>query len=218
MVTEPTKVAAHIDLIDGNWTRAAVDAARRAGARSPVFDYGALAARLERVRATEGMPEADRRLAVLAVDFDNENQRKLADAVKLKGIEPVKVDYRHSYVSVPFDEGEARAAHAQTLSHWIAYMCGVLATRESPTVILVTGAFEVAGPLRDFAEKRNGTAVLVFFKRLLNKRWIDNGLLDGELPVRFVDLDPYSRELLGADLRELARRNAAGDAEPGLPI
>jgi hypothetical protein len=216
-MTEETKQATHVDFIDGNWARAALDFARRAGAKSPVVDYGALALRLDRVRSKEHLPNAERRVAVLAIDFDNENQRKLAEAVSFKGISPVKVDFRHTYVSIPQDDGEYSGPKPQSLSHWIAYMCGLLAVRENPTVVIVTGAFEVAGPLADFVE-RGGTALVAYFRRLLDKRWIDNGLLTGKLTVRFVDLEPFSRDILGVDLRELARQNSADAAESRLPI
>ena len=169
------------------------------------------------MRTSERLPGAERRVAVLAIDFDNENQHKLAEAVSFKGISPVKVDFRHTYVSVPLEDGEYTGPKPQSLSHWIAYMCGLLAVRENPSVVIVTGAFELSGPLADFVE-RGGTAVLAYFRRLLDKRWIDNGLLTGKLPVRFVDLEPYSRDLLGADLRELVRQSTADAADARLPI
>lgn len=208
----------HVDIIDGNWARAALDFARRAGAVTPVLDYGALASRLDRVRHDQNLPAVERRLAVLAVDYDNAKQRKLIDAVEFKGIKVWKVDFRHAYVSVPFADVDSGAPDPQSLSHWITYMCGLLAVRPRPSVVLVTGAFEVAGPLIDFVQTRGGTAILAFFRRLLDKRWISNGLLAGEMPVKFVDLDEYSRDLLGADLRELIRRNVAEQSDGRLPI
>jgi hypothetical protein len=216
-MTDTNKNPSHIDFIDGNWARAALDFARRTGANSPVLDYGALASRLDRIRVSAKLAPADRRVAVLAVDYDNQNQRKLAEAVANKGISPVKVDFRHSYVSVPLNDGEYAGSKPQSLSHWITYMCGVLAVRDKPTVVVVSGAFELAGPLADFVE-RGGTAVVAFFKRLLDKRWIDNGLLADKMPVSFVDLEPYSGELLGVNLQELVRRNTADAVDARLPI
>jgi len=208
----------HVDLIDGNWARASLEFARRAGAVSPVLDYGALASTLDRIRQDQKLPGVERRLAVLAVDYDNANQHKLIKAVESKGIDVWPVDFRHAYVSVPVSETHSGSPDPQSLSHWITYTCGLLAARPQPSVVLVTGAFEVAGPLIDFAQKRGGTAVLAFFRRLLDKRWISNGLLAGEMPVKFVDLDEDSRDLLGADLRELGRRGVAEQSDGRLPI
>lgn len=210
----------HIDLIDGNWARATVDFARRAGAKSPVLNYGALAARLDLVREEAGLPPAEKRVAVVALDFDNESQRKLVEAMGHHGIAVAQVDFRHSYVSVPapYSESETRAPNPQSLSHWITYMCGIMAARERPSVVVVSGAHELAGPLDDLVRARGGTAVLAYFRRLLNKRWIDNGLLESEMSVRFADLEPYSHELLGVDLREAVRKSASARQEPGLPI
>lgn len=212
------KAPSHIDLIDGNWARAAVDFARRAGAQSPVLNYGALATVLDRVRRDAGLPPAERRVAVVALDYDNENQGKLAVAMERQGIAVARVDFRHAYVSVPAGDGESKAPNPQSLTHWMTYMCGLLAVRPSPSVVLVSGAFELAGPMADFVEARGGKAVLAFFRRMLNKRWIDNGLLENEMPLRFADLEPDSREVLGVDLRAVVRRSAAERQEPGLPL
>lgn len=59
--------------------------------------------------------------------------------------------------------------------------------------------------------------MLAFFQGLLNKRWFDNGLLTGRLSVEFVNPENDAAELLGADVRQLAREEA-GHQGGSLPL
>lgn len=205
----------HIDLVDMNFVRMAQDWARRMGSPDAEMNFVALKERLSFIRREKKLPESERSVAVLSRDLDNARQGLLSKAVESAGFSVWEVDYRHAYVSSTTEE----TITPQSLSHWLTYMCGLVAASENRSVLLVSGAFELAGPLKDFVTRQgSGTAVVVFFQRLLNKRWIDNKLLDGELEIDFVNLDRHARELLGADLRELARRSEAARQGSSLPL
>jgi hypothetical protein len=80
-----------------------------------------------------------------------------------------------------------------------------------PEVVVVTGGFEVFGPLSHFVRRTGGVAVLAFFRRFVDPRWITSGLLDPDGPVRFMDLDPHAETLLGVDLAKVSRTAASAD-------
>jgi hypothetical protein len=208
----------HIDLVDMNWVRTAQDWARSMGSPKAEMDFHALKARIARIRSEEGLPESERSIAVLARDFDNKRQDQLAKAIESAGFAVWEVDYRHAYVSTTLEDSKSADRAPQSLSHWLTYMCGLVAATPNPSVTVVSAAFELAGPLQDLVSRDGGRAVLAFFQRLLNKRWFDTGLLDGRLPIDFVDLEKYSGELLGTNLRELVRQSAAARRGPSLPL
>jgi hypothetical protein len=202
-----------------NYVRFAQDYARRLGSPDAEMNFAALRARLDRIRAdhSPALPAAERSIAVIARDFDNKGQNLLARAIETSGFTPWEVDFRHTYVSSPRDA--ARQPTPQSLSHWLTYMCGLVAASPNRSVVLVSGAFELAGPLQDLVTREGGGhAILAYFQRLLDKRWIDNGLLDGRLRIEFVNLEQHARELLGVDLRELARQTHAARRGPSLPM
>jgi hypothetical protein len=208
-------MTSHIDLIDMNFVRMAQDHARRMGCGTAEMNFAALSARLAAIRSEMDLPPAEKSVAVIARDFDNRAQDMLAKAVGAH-FTVWEVDYRHAYVTSPADEQEKMP---QSLSHWLAYMCGLVASSTGRSVVAVSTAFELAGPLSDFATRNSGgRAVLAFFQRFLNKRWKDTGLLDNRLPIEFANLDRHSIDLLGVDLRDQARRNAAAQRGTSLPL
>ena len=212
-------MASHVDLVDMNFVRAAQDLARGMGAPESKMDFAALKGRLDEIRRENGFPAAEHSIAVVARDFDNPRQGALSRAVEAVGFDVKEVDYRHTFVSQVQDESRHADRAPVTLSHWLSYMCGIVASNSPRSVVVVSGAFELAGPLTDFATRDSeGRAAVAMFKRLLNKRWIDNGLFDGDLPIEFVNLERNSKELLGVDLRELARRSEAARRDSSLPI
>lgn len=223
-------MASHIDLIDMNFVRLAQDRARRMGSPSAEMNFAALKDRLAKIRSERGLPESERSVAVVARDFDNRGQDALTRAISAH-FAVWEVDFRHAYVSRsadeprpsertnPAEEFRSPDRTPQSLSHWLTYMCGLVAASQSPSLVVVSGAFELAGPLGDLVTRASGSRViLAFFQRLLNKRWIDNGLLDGRIPVEFVNLERHAMELLGADLRELVRASEAAQRPSSLPI
>lgn len=208
----------HIDLVDMNWIRTVQDWVRNMGSPTAEMDFDALKARLGRIRSEEGLPESERSIAILARDFDNKRQDQLARAIESAGFALWEVDYRHAYISTTQEDSKSADRAPQSLSHWLTYMCGLVAASPSPSLVVVSGAFELAGPLQDLVSRNGGRAVLAFFQRLLNRRWFDNGLLEGRLPIDFVDLEKHAGELLGTNLRELARRSAAARRGPSVPL
>jgi hypothetical protein len=71
---------------------------------------------------------------------------------------------------------------------------------KKPHLIVVTDAFDTFYPLVDFVQARNGKVSLAFFMSGLEPRWQRAGLYGENCPVRFVDLDPYAKSILGVDL------------------
>ncbi len=209
----------HINLVDMNWIRMAQASARRMGSPDAEMNFVALNARLSRIRAELVLPESERSIAVIARDLDNTRQGQLAKAVESAGFAIWEVDFRHTYVSSTTEEAKPGERAPQSLSHWLTYMSGLVAASPDRSVVLVSGAFELAGPLQDFVSREGkGRAVIAFFQRLLNKRWIDNGLLDGRLAIDFINLEKHAIELLGADLRELSRQSEAARRGSSLPL
>jgi hypothetical protein len=191
----------HIDLVDGIWVRHATESSKHYGG-SGVFKFAALRAALQTLREQRQWPAAEKRIAVLAVDPDNEMQAKYAFAMEKEGFEVMRVDYRHSYVSRTISETDALGPAQQSLSTWIAYMLGLIGARPYSTSVVFSGSFDIAGPLEDYTSVgRAGRAILTYFRPFLDRRWFEMGLVANRLgDLGFVDLAEQSPKLLGVDL------------------
>lgn len=236
-------MASHYNIVDMAFVRYAQDRARAMGAQDPKMNFEKLRARLESIRVERKLPPADASIAVVARDPASTGQQQLVHNLA-EVFTTIPLDYRHCYVSesevtdgkdqdadavsriatAPTDENASSGRSAArgrrmpvTLTHWITYMIGYLSAQRDPTVVIVSGAFELEGPLREFVEQSHGRAALAYFERMLNKRWIQNGLLEDRLPIEFVNLERYSTELLGTDLFKLVRESQAARQGPKLP-
>jgi len=175
------------------------------GARSPNFDYQASKAILEKARGDLQFGPAQSALAVATIDPDSDGQQRFVKALGHLDILVECVDFRHATVTAPlWSDGERQEQkYLTTLGPSIAYVLGLMAGRNSPEVVIVTRVFEVYEPLLDFVTVRGGKAAVAFFRRFLDPRWAINGLFDTDGPVKFIDLDPSSEELLGVDVKQL---------------
>lgn len=195
------KAVSSIDIIDTVFTYGLVEWAKATLDQSVTFSYAELARLLAHVRQAEGFRASDAIFAPVAVDTMSDPQRRFIEALDRMGITVERVDYRHTYVSVPRTPGADRAERSVTsLTPYMAYLLGMLAGREAPEVLIVTGSFDLHGTLLDFVERRNGRATIAYFKRFLDQRWIQNGLLEDGFPIKFVDLESQSEALLGINI------------------
>ena len=173
--------------------------------KAPNFDYRACKRILCSERQRLEFGPVEHTLAIATVDPESEGQGRFVGALGQMEILVEPVDFRHATVTAPLSEDGFRneKKYVTSLSPNVAYVVGLLAGRRSPEVVIVTRAFELFDPLSDFVTTRGGKAAIAFFRRFLDPRWGLNGLFDADSPIRFIDLDPHSEELLGFDVRKL---------------
>jgi hypothetical protein len=181
-----------------------IAAADQAGA-APNFDYRACFEVLQESRERLGFASCQNTLALATVDPESEGQARFVTAISRLGdlVEPV--DFRDASVTLPLigDADRSERRYVRTLAPNITYVLGLLASRPSPEVVVVTRAFELFGCLRDFVEKRGGKAAVAFFRRYLDPRFGHAGLFEAESKVKFIDLEPHSEKILMCDLRQI---------------
>jgi hypothetical protein len=201
---------ASLNVVDTLSIFGAVEALKDSREKPVVFSYRELLTLTEQTRKQFGLRPADATVAAVALDPSSEPQRRFVDAISNMGISVEEVDYRDSYVSLPGGYVERQERPVSSLSPSLAYLIGLVAERsDKPQVVVVSGSFDLYGPLLDFVNTRGGDAVLCFFKSFLDKRWTHRaGVLNSDSPIRFVDLDPHGQALVGMDLS--GSRSAVG--------
>lgn len=170
-------------------------------------NYEVLNQLCRKIRKKYGMEPAEKTIFLTAVNHQNERQSKLLDALQHQGILPDAVDYRWVFVDQLNENRSDGDRTVSSLAFDITYDLGLLAGRcegladsRQPQVLVVTGSFNIYRSLLDFVMKRNGKAVLAFFKTYLERRFSTYGLFDENCPVKFYDLNPHSEALLGCKL------------------
>jgi hypothetical protein len=153
-------------------------------------DYAALLRALEQEFPSQ---EFDPKLAFVAIDFDNEGQRKFCSFLQRLDFIVDPSDYRDAFVMPD------RSTQYQRLSTRLTYAAGLLSASVSDFVV-VTDAFDVYYPLVDLAQARKRTVTVAFFRSGLEPRWQRAGMFKDDSPVKFVDLDRYAKPIIGADL------------------
>ncbi len=179
----------------------------RYGKTRVTLDYSCLRICLESVRRGLGWRPATKTIALLATDPDSEGQRRFKDMLCRAGYDVSDVHYRDAFVSLPPGQSisEASAKSVTSFAAHLSYIAGLMARHADPQVLVVTHLFELCGPLTDLACRVAGTGGrsnvgLAYFLSLLDYRWGAVGLTKPGHPIEFVDLEPYSQELLGLDL------------------
>jgi hypothetical protein len=154
-------------------------------------NYGAL---LDALKEEFPGDQFNPKLAFVAISFDNEGQKKFTSFLQRQlGFIVDATDYRDAFVLPD------KSSPYQRLSTRITYVAGLLAQKR-PDLVVVTDAFDVYYPLIDLVKTRGGKATLSFFRSALEPRWQRAGLFNPDSPIRFVDLDPYAKAIVGADL------------------
>jgi hypothetical protein len=174
---------------------------------APGFDYRACHEILNETRGKIGFLPSQNTLAVATIDPDSEGQARFISAISKLGILVEPVDFRDASVTLPLmgDLDRSEKRYVRTLAPNIAFAIGLVASRSSAEVVVVTRAFELYRPLVAMVqnEKRRGKAAIAFFRRFLDPRFGIAGLFEPDSPVKFIDLDPFSERLVGCDVRQL---------------
>jgi hypothetical protein len=171
------------------------------------IDYGALLSSLSQ----RTVREFDPMFAFVAVNPEHEGQRKFIHFLAQKGFIVDETDFRDAFI-LP-----NRESQYQRLSTRVTYLAGMLATKRSD-LIVVTDAFEVHGPLADYAENRGGKVTLAFFRRGMEERWQRTGIFEGESLIEFIDLSPDARRIIGVDLGSSVRTGSSRSGLAGFQI
>jgi len=194
-----------LNYVDTHWLFRLVESLKLSEGRQVTLNYRELLKSLGEARKTFGLSDADASLAPAAVDVRSESQQRFVEALKQIGFVVDPIDYRATFVSNPPGDDKVERGQTSTLAHYAAYMMGLLAERESPEIVLVTGAFELYLPLLDFTRRRGGRAVLAFFRRYLDPRWIEIGRIgETDAVAPFYDLEQRGEALLGGALKSMA--------------
>jgi len=163
-------------------------------------DYAALLTVLN--QRLPGGKAFDPKLAFVAISFENAPQQKFATFLsKNLGFIVDASDFRDAYI-VPDNS-------YQRLSTRLTYLAGML-SHQKPHIVAVTDAFDVYHALVDMVKNRGCQATLAFFRARLEPRWQRVGLFNGGSPIKFLDLDPYAKEIIGADLASARRALVQG--------
>jgi len=153
-------------------------------------DYAALLDVLRRELPEDN--NFDPKLAFVAISFENASQQKFATFLsKNLGFIVDATDFRDAYI-VPDNS-------YQRLSTRLTYVAGML-SQQKPHIVAVTDAFDVCYPFLDLVQNRHCQVTLAFFRARLESRWQRVGLFNKNCPIKFLDLDPYAKEIIGADL------------------
>jgi hypothetical protein len=156
-------------------------------------DYAALLDALNREFPDD---DFDPKIAFVAISFDHEGQKKFVGFLQRLGFIVDPTDYRDAFILPD------RASPYQRLSTRITYVAGML-SHKRPHIVVVTDAFDVYYPLLDLVKNRNCQVTLAFFRSRLENRWQRVGLFDKDKEpgtIQFLDLEPYAKTIIGADL------------------
>jgi len=199
--------ATSVDLIDLVFTGNLVNWVNDVIEERVTFDYSILLRELNYIRENNGYRRSDGVFAPAAIDLMSKRQSKFTEALHHRGIHVERIDYHHAYVSRPVEKDVIyKESTPLSVSTTLAFLLGRLAERrntkkERPEVLIVTGAFDLYVPLRQFVEGCQGRAGIVYFRQLLDSRWKE--VFNNDQPIEFYDLTPVSEEITGVDLRKI---------------
>ena len=162
-------------------------------------NYGALLETMER-----GLPgeSFNPKVACVSISFEHEGQAKFTNFLEHQGFVVDATDYRDAFVLPD------KSSPYQRLSTRITYLAGLYAHKR-PHFVAVTDAFDVYYPLLDLVQNRGCQATLAFFASGLEPRWQRAGLFADDSPVKFFDLDPFAKKILGVELGSRCSPKAA---------
>jgi hypothetical protein len=160
----------------------------------PVQGNPNYAALLDAIKTEFPDDEFNPKLAFVAVSFENEGQKKFSTFLQHQlGFIVDATDYRDAFILPD------RSNPYQRLSTRITYVAGMLSPKR-PHIVVVTDAFDVYYPLLDLVQNRGGKVSIAFFRSGLEARWPRAGLFNDDSVIKFVDLDPYGKTIIGSDL------------------
>lgn len=215
MVPAKKQSAGDLNLVDASSLFDVTEALADQDNQSKVtFDYPRLKEVLETERLSNGWRPAVKTMAFLARDPESEGQRRFKDMLEMNDYRVLDYHYRDTFVSRPAGHTptEASSKPITSLAAKLAYTIGLLAGYDGPQVLVVTHCFELCDQLEDFAHRvkeNDGRVGLAYFSTFLDGRWRRTGLLEGESPIEFIDLDPHGSELVGIDFAPSGPRSTA---------
>jgi len=204
-----------VNLIDAASLHFALEALRESsGQESLRLDFSALAKTLTELRTTSGFGPADESVVFASVDPGSEAQSRLARSWESAGFRFVGLDFRDCSPSTPAGKlpTDPRERTVAAMIPQIAYAIGTLRRFPKPEVLVVSHAFDFSTPLGALVAN-GGRAGLCFFKSLLDRRWeVRGGLLEPDSAIKFHDLEPHSKQLVGYELGTIpsTRRTSLG--------
>lgn len=170
------------------------------------------------------LPEAEQIQLLSATDPSNEGQASWRGHIvrmDMQRIVNVDLPFWESAVTLPPPRPDEDKAFrpVYSLATLIAYQLGVLSTRRNPSVVIVSSAFELAAPAADLAHRANATVVVAFWRSMLDPRWERSGfILRPSSPLKFFDLEPVSRPILGMDIGRSSEEPTRPGGRRSLPI
>jgi len=188
----------NVNLVDCNSLLEAGDSTAAAEQSDRVqIEYPKLLETLQTERAKRQWASADVSIALVSANEESESQKRFTAMLVRSGFETDVSSYRDNYVSVPagrrpsdFYDQEKRQRPLVSLSSRIAYALGVLARWQDAQVVVVSHAFELHWPMRDFLQRNPRARIgLAYFGGLLDNRWKQAGLFDKESPIQFLELE-----------------------------
>ncbi|MCC6496677.1 MAG: hypothetical protein IT193_10530 [Propionibacteriaceae bacterium] len=192
-----------LTIVDTLWTFSIQEYAREQAGRPVVTQFGSLGRTLDLARAERGLRPADATFALASVDEKSPSQARFTEALASLGWQVEAIDFRSTVPSTPNVDRAERMTN--TLSPSVCYLLGLTAGRPDPEVVVCSGSFDLFRPLMDFVVNRGGRAVLAYFFRGLDPRWLSTGrLLSPASPIGWFDLEPYSSDILGVDLTRVS--------------
>lgn len=214
-VPAQSKRPASLDLVDTNALFKLTERLKAREGRPVVLNYNTLLRILEAVRRARGFRPADQSFAPAAIDTRSDSQKRFITALTQLGMVVDPIDYRVTFITAG---GDDRERSMTSLGPYLTYIAGLIAGRENPELVLVTGSFEPYLPLLDFTSRRDGKALLCYFRAFLDPRWSDIGrIFEPESAIKFYDLTPDAQSLLGVPLVD-EEHGEAGMAPTGLGL
>lgn len=194
----------HVTIVDGSSLFDACQTiAERFNRERLTIDYAKLSETLAATRRTARWETANIQSILLSIDPASESQQRFLSMVSRHGFEPDTIHFRDAFASLPPGKSpnDATSKSIVSFAARIAYIAGLLARNAAGSLLVVTHAFELCGPLCDLRQRlTSGHVGIAYFGSMLDYRWKLAGLLDKKLGIDFFDLDEAALELMGVDL------------------
>lgn len=142
----------------------------------------------EIVRNENGMNPSDRTDIYMYRDPSNMDQQRFVTYLNKINMNPTQFNINRGYITPPLDFKEKDYT---SMVPKIAYALGLLSKYETANILIISHSSELLDFIYDLDKRlTKGKLGIAFFHSLLKKNKKD-----------FINLDPYSKEILGIDLQ-----------------
>lgn len=117
---------------------------------------------------------------MVAVDPASEGQQRFSAMLSHAGYNVDPVHFRDAFISLPpgRSPNDSAARSSASFATRIAYVAGLMARHSSPSLLIVSHAYELCGPLVDLARRLPDAKLgVAFFGSLMDYRWKLSGNL-----------------------------------------